>query len=261
MGEGHVSEQSPNSSIDKALTVLDAFAGSSATLRIADIAERTGMPKSTVHRLLATMVAHGYIRKSGIHYRLGERTFELGHHAQVGPVRDLRNIAHPYVAELFATTRQTIHLAVLSGTDVLYVEKMRGLSGPDIPTQTGRRRPAHSTGVGKALIAFGTPDDLRNALRSNLLRFTAYTVATARGMEQSIARIREAGIAVDREESFLGVTCVAAPVIDRRTGTAVAAMSISGSTSGGSPMRYRAVLEKTAEQLSRALSGRALYAV
>ncbi|TSD40375.1 IclR family transcriptional regulator [Rhodococcus sp. KBS0724] len=256
MNVGLAAEQ-PNSSVDRTLAVFDAFTSSNtpAALRISQISERSGMPKSTVHRLLAAMVAHGYVRKAGVHYRLAERIFELGHHAQVGQIGDLRDVANPYIAELFAATRHTIHLAVLSGTDVLYVEKMHGLGSLDIPTRTGGRQPAYSTGVGKALLAFGSPDAVSNALRLKFHRFTAYTVASARGMEQSICRIRDSGIAIDREESFLGVTCIAAPVMDIDLKTAVAAISITGPATGTTLLRHRSLLSKTADQLSHALHG------
>jgi DNA-binding IclR family transcriptional regulator len=252
---GLTDKRSHNSSIDRTLAVFDAFTSSNTSepLRIAQVSERTGMPKSTVHRLLAAMVAHGYVAKSGIHYRLAERTFELGSHAQVGGIRDLRAIASPYIADLFTATRQTIHLAVLSGVEVLYLDKMSGLgSHPHIPTRAGGRRPAHATGVGKALIAF-RGGDVRFAMNGPLPRLTAYTISNPIGMKQSISRIRDSGIAVDNEESFLGVTCIAAPVMDHCSGSAVAAISIAGSVGGTHPIRHKSALVRTAEQLSSAL--------
>ncbi|WP_285182830.1 IclR family transcriptional regulator [Rhodococcus sp. MEB032] len=255
MDVGLTDKRLHNSSIDRTLAIFDAFTSgnTSGPLRIAQVSERTGMPKSTVHRLLAAMVAHGYVAKSGIHYRLAERTFELGSRAQVGRIRDLRATASPYIADLFTATRQTIHLAVLSGTEVLYLEKLSGLSAhPHIPTRAGSRRPAHATAVGKALIAFGE-EDARISMSGHLPRLTAYTISNSIGMRQSISRIRDSGIAIDNEESFLGITCIAAPVMDPASGSAVAAISIVGSVSGTHPVRHKAALVRTAEQLSTAL--------
>jgi len=242
-----------DTSVGKALAVLDALSGSKKPLGVSEIAARTGMAKSTVHRLLSAMGAHGYVAKENERYLLAERVFELANRVQVGTAKDLRELASPYVAELFALTRQTIHLAILSGADVLYVDKVAGLGAPRMPTRIGGRRPAYATGLGKALLAFAPPVQLKAVFEGPFKRFTAYTVPDAQRMKLSLLRVRETGVATDHEESFLGVACLATPVWGADHSRAVAAISLSCPVLGRTPARYTSVLVDTARQLSSAL--------
>ncbi|GHH34743.1 IclR family transcriptional regulator [Lentzea cavernae] len=241
-----------DTSVGKGLCVLDALATSRAPLGVSEIAHRTGMAKSTIHRLLVTMISHGYVAKVEDRYSLADRVFEVGNRVQVGEVENLRESAAPYLAELFALTRQTVHLGVLSGSDVLYVDKVAGTNSPRVTTRVGGRRPAYATGLGKALLAFASPPVVKQTLAGSFKRFTAYTVADAQRMTQSLVRVRETGLATDYEESFLGVACLAAPVWNADTTRAVASISLSCSVSGRSPSRYRTALNDIARQLSGA---------
>ncbi|MEW2522647.1 IclR family transcriptional regulator [Actinacidiphila alni] len=245
-----------DTSVGKALAVLDALSGSKKPQGVSEIAARTGMAKSTVHRLLSAMAEHGYVAKEGERYLLAERVFELGSRVQVGVAKELRELAPPYLAELFALTRQTIHLAILSGPDILYIDKVSGLGAPRMETRIGGRRPAYATGLGKALLAFAPPPYVRAALEGSFKRFTAYTIPDAQRMKLSLLRVRETGVATDHEESFLGVACVAAPVWAADHSRAVAAVSLSCPVLGRTPARYKAVLVDTARQLSAALDRR-----
>ncbi|WP_188279583.1 IclR family transcriptional regulator [Streptomyces sp. CBMA29] len=242
-----------DTSVGKALAVLDTLSGSRKSLGVSEIAARTGMAKSTVHRLLSAMIEHGYVAKEGERYLLAERVFELGSRVQVGAAKDLRELASPYLAELFALTRQTIHLAILSGADILYIDKVSGLGAPRMDTRIGGRRPAYATGLGKALLAFAPSPHLRAVLDGSFKRFTAYTIPDAQRMKLSLVRVRETGIATDHEESFLGVACLAAPIWAADHSRAVAAVSLSCPVLGRTPARYRSVLVDTAQQLSTAL--------
>lgn len=243
-----------DTSVGKGLCVLDALATSRAPLGVSEIAHRTGMAKSTIHRLLMSMISHGYVAKVDDRYSLADRVFEVGNRVQVGEVGNLRESAAPYLAELFALTRQTVHLGVLSGSDVLYVDKVAGTSSPRMTTRVGGRRPAYATGLGKALLAFASPPVVKQTLAGSFQRFTAYTVPDAQRMKQSLVRVRETGVATDYEESFLGVACLAAPVWNADATRAVAAISLSCTVSGRSPSRYRTALNDVARQLSAALA-------
>ncbi|WP_432992507.1 IclR family transcriptional regulator [Dactylosporangium sp. CA-233914] len=254
MSSNEVNGHSPDTSVGKGLTVLDALSRSRLPLGVSDIASRTGMAKSTVHRLLNAMIVHGYVSKEGERYLLAERVFELGHRVQVGPAKGLREFAAPYVADLFAATRQTIHLAVLSGTEILYIDKISGVGAPKMATRIGGRRPAYATGLGKVLVAFAPAAEVKRNLEGKFRRFTAYTVPDAQRMLQSMARVRETGFATDNEESFLGVTCLAAPIWSPDGTRAVAAISLSCPVAGHSPSRFKTALMGTADQLSAALS-------
>ncbi|WP_236794735.1 IclR family transcriptional regulator [Amycolatopsis sp. GM8] len=244
----------PDTSVGKGLMVLDALARSPSPLGISEIAARTGMAKSTIHRLLNTMAGHAYVAKEGERYLLAERVFELGNRVQVGPEKGLREAAAPYVAELFAATRQTIHLAVLSGVDILYIGKASGVGMPKMATRVGGRRPAYATGLGKTLVAFAPEAEVQRNLDRKFRQFTAYTVPDGRRLWQSLVRVREAGFATDNEESFLGVTCLAAPIWSPDKSRAVASISLSSTVSGHSPNRFKTALLNTANQLSDALT-------
>ncbi|MBO0838791.1 MAG: IclR family transcriptional regulator, partial [Actinobacteria bacterium] len=177
---------------------------------------------------------------------------ELG--SQVGLCRPdgLRSLAAPFVAELFRETAHAVHLAVLDGPDVLYIEKVHGHATPRVPTTIGGRMPASCTALGKAMLPFGHDDAARKILARGLARKTRRSVVAPGLFLSELRRIRESGVAYDREESALGLTCVAAPV--RYRGTAIAAVSISGPTSRLDPEKAAARVLRTAGHIS------ALYA-
>jgi DNA-binding IclR family transcriptional regulator len=119
-----------------------------------------------------------------------------------------------------------VHLAVLDGSDVVYLEKIAGGLGAAIPTRVGGRQPAHCTAVGKALLAFSDPDKLDEFDVDLLPRKTRYSISTRRQLTDEVAAIRARGFAYERAESVAGFGCVAAPIGD--PGDAIAAVSVCG---------------------------------
>jgi DNA-binding IclR family transcriptional regulator len=152
------------------------------------------------------------------------------------------------LTELYAQTRKTVHLAVPAGSSVLYVEKLFGPDSVRINTAVGMRRPQYATALGKTMLAFSEPRP-GGSMQSRYYRFTAFTIATPGLLERALDRVREQGFATDFEETFLGVSCIAVPVLDRRTHKPVAALSLSTEATGRSVLRYQAVMLKAAEQL------------
>jgi len=242
-----------DSSAGKALVLLDALAGPRASLGVSELAALTGLPKSSVHRLLVVLVEGGYVRRLDGKYALSSRVFEIGNQCAIARSNGLREVAIPFMAELFAQTHETIHLAVRVGTDVLYVDKLYGHDSVRTSTCIGARRPDYATGLGKAMLAYAPPEEVRRSLAGRYRRFTAYTIATPEAMHRSLRRVREEGWATDNEESFLGVCCVAVPVLDRRTQHAVAALSLTTSVGRSSVQRYRSLLLRAGAELSTAL--------
>lgn len=213
------------SKLGRALCLLAAFRPGDTELSLAELARRTKMPKATAHRLLGELAAWGLVERTRSGHRLGVRLFELG--TLVPLQHRLREAAGPFLTDLFEATRATVHLAVLDGTDVVYVHKLGSRRGPTVASRLGGRMPAHCTGVGKALLAFSAPAAVQQVLRSGLQRRTPRTIIAPGLVVRELSAVRERGIAEEHEESTRGIACVAAPVIgtDRH---AVAAVSITG---------------------------------
>lgn len=240
------------SSVGKALQLLDAFATIGPVAGVSELARAAGLPKSTAFRLLNHLQLAGYVEHSGTDYCLKLRVFELGSKVGVCRPDGLRALAAPFVAELFRETSHAAHLAVLDGPEVLYIEKIHGHNAPRVPTTVGGRMPASCTALGKAMLPFGHDEATQQILSAGLPRRTRHSAAAPGLFISQLRRIRDSGVAYDREEAALGVTCVAAPIKFR--GTAVAAVSVSGPTSRLDP-------QKTASRVLRAAAHiSALYA-
>lgn len=214
-------------SVGKALAVLDAFRGGGACLGVSQIAERARIPKSTAHRLLSVLVEHGYVFRVDTRYQLGRAAFELGNMVAECRPRSLRSVAIPYMTDLYRSYDATVHLAVLDGTDVLYVEKIYGHNGVELPSQVGGRVPALCTALGKAMLAFSDPATIARALAGGVPRLTVKTMTNPSILRSSLVAARETGLAHDNEGSSLGAHCVAAPILRRSTGDVLGAISMS----------------------------------
>src|SRR6202034_1086110 len=147
--------------IDRIALVLDAFDGP-GRLTLAQLVRRTGLPRSSAHRVLERLVQLRWLRRSGRDYELGMRLVELGSLA-VHQDRLVRAAA-PLLGELHRATGLVVHLAVLDGPDVVYLDKISDRALGATPTRVGGRQPAHCTAVGKAILAYSDRDaelDLR----------------------------------------------------------------------------------------------------
>lgn len=237
-------------SVGKALTLLDAFNSPVTVLGVTELSTRAGLPKSTTHRLLAVLVDGGYVRRVGNQYCLTERMFELGNQVPMCSPSGLREQAAPVMTELFAETGETINLAIRVDNEVLYLEKVSGRRVVPWSTRVGSRGPLHCTGLGKTLLAFGASTDSPDAQPLRLRRYTPYTLSQPGRLRQSLERVREEGVAVDQEEFRLGLTCVAAPIIDHRSGRAIAAISITSATGSTDIRRFAPQLRRAADRIS-----------
>ncbi|GAA4831692.1 IclR family transcriptional regulator [Saccharopolyspora rosea] len=236
--------------VSRVAAVLGAFSASDRTLGVSELARRTGLPKSTVHRLTGELLEHRFLERDGTALRLGLRLFELGEN--VPRQRHLRDVALPHMADLRAATGQTVHLAVLDGTDVVYVQIVRSENSPKMPSRIGGRLPAHATGVGKALLAFAPPESLEAVLARGLRPMGPRTVTSPAILRRQLGRIRETGVAHDHEESGPGTVCAASPVLDD-TGLAHAAISVSGWSGKLNVNRIAPAVHTTALALARTL--------
>ena len=210
--------ETPSAVIDRVSLVLDAFDGP-GRLTLAQIVRRTGLPRSSAHRMLERLVQLRWLRRSGRDYELGMRLVELGSLA-VHQDR-LHRASIPLLHDLHRATGLVVHLAVLDGSDVMYLEKIGDRMIAAIPTRVGGRQPAHCTAVGKAILAYNADADTNLEIRK-----TKYSIGTASQLAAELVKVRAHGFAFEREESVPGFGCVAAPIGGQ--GEVVAAVSVCG---------------------------------
>ncbi|TYB42529.1 IclR family transcriptional regulator [Actinomadura chibensis] len=236
----------------RAVAVLAAFRADDADLGAAELARRSGLPKSTAHRIALDLVEAGLLERRGPRVRLGLKLFEIGQ--RVPRQRVLRDAAVPHMSDLREATRQTVHLAVLEGAEVVYVEILGSAGGPRMPSQVGGRLPANVTGVGKAILAFSPPEVVRSVLEAGLAKTSERSVTAPGLLARELERVRREGVAYDREESGTGIVCAASPVLGP-DGYALGALSVSG---WATTMRLAVVapaVHTAALTLSRTLGG------
>jgi DNA-binding IclR family transcriptional regulator len=213
------------SAVARVTALLTAFRPGDDALGISELARRTGLPKSSVHRLTGHLVHHGLLERDAAGVRLGLKLFEIGQLATRR--RGLVDAARPLLADLREATHNTIHLAILEGTEVVYLDVLPGPDSPRLPSRVGGRFPAHATGVGKAILAFSPDDIVDRVVRAGMPRISTRTLTSPTLLRRQLGKIRDDGLAYEREESSAGTVCVASPILDA-DGRAAAAISIAG---------------------------------
>ncbi|NNG21191.1 IclR family transcriptional regulator [Naumannella sp. ID2617S] len=241
--------------VDKALALLGAFGKDAGSgVGVSELARRTDLSKSTAFRVLGMLERNGAVERAGSNYRLGPLLTELTAPVTLPEVEQIRDVLTPFLAHLYERTRQTVHLAMLEGSDVVYLNKLHGLHHVPSPSRIGGRIPAYCTAVGKVLLSHA-PDLVEEVLAEELPAWTEHTVTDADELRAELARIREAGIGFDRGEVRLGLNCVAAPVLGP-TGVPVAAMSVSGPTQHFDPRTQANALREVCAKASQAYAAR-----
>lgn len=242
-------------SADRLLRILESFQPRERDVSLGELADRVHLPKSSVHRLLTALVAHGFAERDPAtrRYSLGIRLFELGSAAL--HERGLHGAAQPLLEELSRSTGETSHLAVLSGVEAVYVYKIEGSRDISMSSRIGGRAPCHATSIGKVLIAWA-PEDVLAEVRARPLRaYTGHTITFIQDFDAELTKVRSQGWALDLEEYADGLHCAAAPVRDQ-TGRVTSAVGIAGPRSRVEGERLteliRAVV-RTARELSRNL--------
>lgn len=214
--------------VSRALDILELFLAD-GTLSAPEITARLGLPRTTVHELVNTLVERDYLTAvSGapIRYRLGMRLFQLG--GQFADRLDLTREAQEVAAGIAAACDETVHVAVLDRTDVVYVAKVDSTHPVRMVSAIGRRVPAHCTAVGKVLLSALSPEEFeaRYPPGRELAAMTPHSITSPADLRAALDQVRRDGVAYDNCESNEAVGCVAAGVHDH-SGQMVAAMSIS----------------------------------
>jgi IclR family pca regulon transcriptional regulator len=203
-------------SLERGLAILGCFTPERRVLGIADIAEELGMSRSTTHRYVITLVALGYLEQGASRkYRLGLGVTNLGMSAL--NATGLREHAHPYLEELRRRVAYGVSLAVLDGTEIVYVDtssiRRRGQSKFDLDPQAGSRLPAHSAAIGKILLAYLPQNEQHERIAGmTLTKQGPNAITSKRTLRAELDRVREEGFAVDNEELLQDLHSIAAPV-------------------------------------------------
>lgn len=242
-------------SATKALQILESFLEAGPQLGVSQIARTAGLPKSTAFRLLRNLEENGYVERSGRHYMLGRRLFELGSAVQMCRPQGIRETAMPHLAELYVATGKAVHLAVLEETDIVFVEKISGRETVQPDTIVGGRTPAACSALGKAILAFSDRESIRTVLEKGLVRRTRYSHTDPARFLSDLRRANTERIAFDREEAQLGIVTAAAPVMVG--GRAIAAVSVSGASTGFNAAAVTTHLRRAASAIAQELVSQA----
>ncbi|MGB2712412.1 MAG: IclR family transcriptional regulator [Conexibacter sp.] len=215
-------------SVVRSFDLLEAVAAGDE-VGLVDLANRTGLQPSTTHRLLATLIACGYVVQNPqtSRYRLSHKVMELAG----GPehrIERLRTAVRPHLVTIRDATDETTNLCVLDRFTVVYIDQAESGHAVRMLTEIGRRVPAHACGAGKVLLAHQPSDQIAAlAAQEPFVPLTPHTLTTAAELATELQRARTRGYAIDREEFEDGVACVAAPIFGPG-GEPVAAISVSG---------------------------------
>ncbi len=223
VGEGSDdAAEAGRSLVGRVAAIMDAFDHQDPVLSLVELSRRSGLPKSTAHRLAEQLRAMGWLERDQRGYRVGMRLFELGGLAAEPSL--LRDPALPHLHELASRTGLAVQLGVLDSDEVVYLERVI-VGNYRLPTRQGGRMPAYCTGLGKAMLAF---DDgaSRLVLGADLPARASGTLSCAARLSDDLERVRTTGVAYDRQESYDGLGCVAAPI--RNSGRAIGAVSVTG---------------------------------
>ncbi|MEU0966458.1 IclR family transcriptional regulator [Streptomyces sp. NPDC005917] len=236
---------------DRLLAVLAAFDHRHPALSLSGISRRAGLSLSTAHRLVGALTAWGALeRDPDGFYHVGLRLWELAALAPRGLA--LRQIALPYLEDLYEATHENVQLAVRDGSEVVYIEWLSGRSAVGVHIRVGARWPLHATGVGLALLAHETPGLQQEYCAGSLAAFTPYTITDPGQLRRSLAEVRRTGVAVSSRQVTDDALSVAAPVRGA-AGQVVSAVSVVVPQAGAQVPALVPAVRLAARGISRAL--------
>ena len=215
-------------SILRASNILKCFSGDKTHFKITELARQLGLDRSTTYRILLSLEKAGFVErdeKAGT-YSLGLGAFEIGN-AYLRQ-KDLIQVSRPVMADLAQKVQETVHLAVLSETEIVYVDKCDSPRSLGVMSKIGQRGPLHCTSLGKILLAFQPEEEqLRIIQKIKMNAFTSRTITTKQGLVEELKIVKRQGYALDRREIEEDVECIGAPILDHLKNV-IAALSISG---------------------------------
>jgi len=217
--------------IERASSILDILGQNPKGISIRELSTKINLPKGTTHRLLSSLAYFGYVHQDPKtrNYLLGLKLVELGQ-LLLGQL-DLRKEAEPFLRDLAERTKETVHMVILDRHEIVYIDKVetdQNPSGLKMASRVGLRNPAHSSAVGKVLLAHFPEEELKKFIKEKgLAKRTENTIVDPAQLKEHLKSVRAQGYSIDDEENEKGIRCVAAPIYNE-VGKTVAAISISG---------------------------------
>jgi DNA-binding IclR family transcriptional regulator len=238
------------SSVRRALSVLGAFTPTRTRLTLSELSRAAGLPLTTTHRIVGELARWGALERTDDGaYQVGLRLWEIGARAPRG--HGLRQIAMPFLEDLYEATRQNVQLAVLDGMDAVYLERISTRDAVAVISRVGGRLPLHATGVGLVLLAFSDPEFQEKVLAAPMRKYSSKTIDSSEQLRRVIADVRRRRIAVSYGQITLDALSVAAPVFDAE-GRVAAALSVVV-PSEHAPREYLPAVQAAARGISRGL--------
>jgi len=214
-------------SIDRAVSIIECFSGTRRELKLSEIANMLDLNKSTVHGIVNTLKYHGFVDQDEItlRYRLGIRFIEFGD--TIINSMSIRNIAFPVIDHICGQIGETVHLAMLDGSDVVFIEKKECTQSIKTSTKIGLRFPAYTTADGKIMLCYMEKDKIIDMLPKCIEKLTTNTITDKHKLMQLFEEMKKNGYAIDNQEVVQGLSCVAAPIFDHK-GNVKFSLSVTG---------------------------------
>jgi DNA-binding IclR family transcriptional regulator len=215
-------------SVDRTLTILEVLSDCNDGLGITEISSLVNLHKSTVHRLLSTLIYKGYVvqDEESSKYKITFKLFELG--SKKVHKLDLLEISRPYTKMLMESVNEVVHLIIREETDIVYIDKVEANNTISMASRIGKRNPMYCTATGKAILAYLPEEEIREVWnKSKIVKLTKKTNTDFILFKKELQEVKKNGYAIDDEENEIGVKCVGAPIFDMN-GDVVAAISVTG---------------------------------
>ncbi|MEH3140879.1 MAG: IclR family transcriptional regulator [Mycobacterium kyogaense] len=245
MGQADVEEAGASSSmVARVSLILNAFDHAGTLLRLDQITSRTGLPRSSTHRILTQLLATGLVQHRADGYRLAAAGLPTS-----GDHQQLRRVASPVLERLQSDTMLVVHLGVLVDAEVSCLDKISGGSGIAVPIGVGGRTPAHASALGKATLAMMAAENIDSVLGPSLRKITPATIGDLPTLHQELARIRARhGLAYDDQELVVGLASIAAAI--RTPAGEIAGISLTGPAPAERLKRMAPFLTRAARGIS-----------
>ena len=227
-------------SVERTLTIMELLSDYNEGLGLTDISSKVNLHKSTVHRLLGTLIYMGYVVQdpSSNKYRISLKLYEIG--AKRVDSIGVLSASKPFTKVLMENTNEVVHLVVRDGNSIVYIDKVEANNTIIMASRVGKRSPMYCTSVGKAMLAHMGDSEINDVWeQSKIEKLTDKTIVDLDEFKKELEDIRKKGYAEDDEENEIGVRCIGAPIFNRN-GEIEGAISVSGPT-------IRVTKEKVAE--------------
>ena len=247
-------QESPVRSVDRALEIIETLSKHGTGMSLVELSNEVGLNKTTTYRMLCAIMAHGWVVKDAItgHYRMTLKVFELGSSV----TSNILTVTRPFFEELSYEIGETFHLVVQEGAEVVYLYKEESFQSIKMGSRVGVRNSIFATGVGKAILAYQSSEEVKNLWESSTIKSkTKNTIVDYNKMVEELILVRKRGWALDDEENEVGVRCVAVPILSKDN-KPIAAISVSGSVFHISEDKYEMysdILKKTAHKIGEQL--------